>query len=153
MTTKQQHINAAAALRAGDPVRAWHLDAVAGIEVAEALGVTCNEAKPVAAELRPVLRAWHEAELDYGDPEQATEVQFALLDTLREYGFDRDPVGIVDGRGLRSWLEREYGQLLLDPYVRHVAALVSLAASDDEVAASSDASSSDAGNVVDVNAL
>ena len=147
MTTKQQHINAAVELLPGDPVRAWHLDAVVGIEVAEALGVSVHEAKPVARELRLTIRQWHEAWIDNGDPEQATEVQFDMLPQLKEYGFDRDPVGMVDGYGLWIWLDRQYGQLILEPDVRQVAALLSLAA--DDKAASSFALSSDAGNTSD----
>jgi hypothetical protein len=125
--TKQEHINAAAEIWDDNAIRRWHLDAVVGIEVAEALGVSVREAKPIAAELRPTLRAWHEARIDEGDPVQTTERQYDLLGTLHEYGLDRDPDSILDGNGLYSWLERKYGgQQFLEPEERNVAAMLHL---------------------------
>lgn len=129
--TKQEHLDAAAAICEDNAIRRWHLDAVAGIEVAEALGVSVREAKPVASALRPTLRAWHEAWIDSGDPLAVTEQQYDLRETLLQYGFDRDPMSILDGNSLYSWLERKYGgQKLIGPQERYVAAMLHLITDD-----------------------
>ena len=131
MTTKQEHINAAANIPYDNAIRRWHLDVIVGIEVAEALGTTARKAKPVARELRSTLRAWHEAWIDSGDPVSITERQYDLREVLLQYGFDRDPISILDGNGLHSWLEKKYGgQQFLEPAERHAAAVLHLVTDD-----------------------